>query len=140
MPSKNLTTSVYPTGHRGYVLAGKLQPYHLVQSEKPRMQTLAPDTGAERRRHSYTLPEMPSPQVHITPPAFQVGEETSHCSVIASISVHIAALAHPVPAYICSMGGSTYRHTPNTCSRQDILGHVCNHSWERMCRQGPWPI
>ncbi|XP_067422878.1 rho guanine nucleotide exchange factor 37 isoform X2 [Emydura macquarii macquarii] len=59
-------------GHRGYVLAGKLQPYHLVQSEKPRMQTLAPDTGAERRRHSYTLPEMPSPQVHITPPTFQV--------------------------------------------------------------------
>ncbi|XP_014436566.2 rho guanine nucleotide exchange factor 37 [Pelodiscus sinensis] len=59
-------------GHRGYVQAGKLQPYHLVQSQKPRMQMLVPDTGAERRRHSYTLPEGPSPQVFIAPPAFQV--------------------------------------------------------------------
>ncbi|XP_039339139.1 rho guanine nucleotide exchange factor 37 isoform X4 [Mauremys reevesii] len=59
-------------GHRGYVLAGKLQPYHLVQSQKPRMQMLAPDAGAERRRHSYTLPETPRPQVLVTPPAFQV--------------------------------------------------------------------
>nr|XP_032650293.1 rho guanine nucleotide exchange factor 37 isoform X1 [Chelonoidis abingdonii] len=59
-------------GQRGYVLAGKLQPYHLVQSQKPRMQMLAPDAGAERRRHSYTLPETPRPQVLVTPPAFQV--------------------------------------------------------------------
>ncbi|KAG6941057.1 Rho guanine nucleotide exchange factor 37 [Chelydra serpentina] len=59
-------------GHRGYVPAGKLQPYHLVQCQKPRMQMLAPDVGAERRRHSYTLPETPRPQVLITPLAFQV--------------------------------------------------------------------
>ncbi|XP_019361992.1 PREDICTED: rho guanine nucleotide exchange factor 37 isoform X2 [Gavialis gangeticus] len=59
-------------GPRGYVPAGKLQPYHLVQSQKPRMQTLTPDDRAERRRHSYTFSEAPRPPVPIVTPASQV--------------------------------------------------------------------
>uniref|UniRef100_A0A8D0HQ12 Rho guanine nucleotide exchange factor 37 n=1 Tax=Sphenodon punctatus TaxID=8508 RepID=A0A8D0HQ12_SPHPU len=59
-------------GPRGYVPPGKLQSYHLVQSQKPRMQSLAPDDGTEKRRHSYTLPGTPSLPVPAITPAFQV--------------------------------------------------------------------
>lgn len=89
-----------PAGPRGYVPAGKLQPYHLDQSQKPRMQTLAPDDRAERRRHSYTFPEAPRPPVPIVTPASQVGVGNIAAAClfinrfIVSVSVHISAQVH----------------------------------------------
>ncbi|NXK52870.1 ARH37 factor, partial [Chauna torquata] len=59
-------------GPRGFVPAGKLQPYCPVQSQQPRMQTPALESGTDRRRHSYALPEAPRPQVATFTPAFQV--------------------------------------------------------------------
>ncbi|XP_029439402.1 rho guanine nucleotide exchange factor 37 isoform X2 [Rhinatrema bivittatum] len=57
-------------GSRGYVPQGKLQPYHLVHDQTPTLQALAPDSGVEKRRHSYTMQETPAPQVHNTAPVF----------------------------------------------------------------------
>ncbi|NXI64410.1 ARH37 factor, partial [Anseranas semipalmata] len=59
-------------GPRGFVPAGKLQPYCPVQSQQPRMQTPALESGTDRRRHSYVAPEAPRPQVATFTPAFQV--------------------------------------------------------------------
>ncbi|NXN69086.1 ARH37 factor, partial [Himantopus himantopus] len=59
-------------GPRGFVPAGKLQPYCPVQSQQPGMQMPALESGTERRRHSYALPEAPRPQVATFTPAFQV--------------------------------------------------------------------
>uniref|UniRef100_A0A8C0FJQ3 Rho guanine nucleotide exchange factor 37 n=1 Tax=Bubo bubo TaxID=30461 RepID=A0A8C0FJQ3_BUBBB len=50
-------------GPRGFVPAGKLQPYCPVQSQKPGMQMPALESSTERRRHSYASPEAPRPQV-----------------------------------------------------------------------------
>ncbi|KAM6299734.1 rho guanine nucleotide exchange factor 37 [Aegotheles albertisi] len=57
-------------GPRGFVPAGKLQPYCPVQSQQSGMPTL--ETSTERRRHSYAFPEAPRPQVATFTPAFQV--------------------------------------------------------------------
>uniref|UniRef100_A0A8B9PT26 Rho guanine nucleotide exchange factor 37 n=1 Tax=Apteryx owenii TaxID=8824 RepID=A0A8B9PT26_APTOW len=59
-------------GPRGFVPAGKLQPYCPVQSQQPGMQMTALECETERRRHSYALPEAPKPQVSTFTPAFQV--------------------------------------------------------------------
>ncbi|KFW63301.1 Rho guanine nucleotide exchange factor 37, partial [Pygoscelis adeliae] len=59
-------------GPRGFVPAGKLQPYCPVQSQQPGMQMPALESSTERRRHSYASPEAPSPQVATFTPAFQV--------------------------------------------------------------------
>ncbi|XP_064885566.1 rho guanine nucleotide exchange factor 37 isoform X2 [Columba livia] len=59
-------------GPRGFVPAGKLQPYCPVQSQQPGMQMPAPESSTERRRHSYASPEAPRPQVATFSPAFQV--------------------------------------------------------------------
>ncbi|XP_053155604.1 rho guanine nucleotide exchange factor 37 isoform X2 [Hemicordylus capensis] len=60
-------------GPRGYVSPGKLQPYHLVQNQKPRVQVVVPDYGAEKTHPpSYNLPETPSTPMHFSTPAFQV--------------------------------------------------------------------
>ncbi|XP_068016061.1 rho guanine nucleotide exchange factor 37 isoform X1 [Melanerpes formicivorus] len=59
-------------GPRGFVPAGKLQPYCPVQGQQPGMQVQELESGAERRRHSYVLPEAPRPQVATFTPAFQV--------------------------------------------------------------------
>ncbi|XP_061472825.1 rho guanine nucleotide exchange factor 37 [Rhineura floridana] len=59
-------------GPRGYVPSEKLQPYHLVQNEKPRMQMMAPGGGVKKMHHSYNLPLTPSPPVHFRTPALQV--------------------------------------------------------------------
>ncbi|XP_064377112.1 rho guanine nucleotide exchange factor 37 isoform X2 [Dromaius novaehollandiae] len=59
-------------GPRGFVPAGKLQPYCPVQSQQPGMQMPALESGTERRRHSYALPDAPRPQVSTFTPAFQV--------------------------------------------------------------------
>ncbi|XP_009984872.1 PREDICTED: rho guanine nucleotide exchange factor 37 [Tauraco erythrolophus] len=59
-------------GPRGFVPAGKLQPYCPVQSQQPGMQMPALESDTERRRHSYASPEAPRPQVATFTPAFQV--------------------------------------------------------------------
>ncbi|KAM9373238.1 rho guanine nucleotide exchange factor 37 [Phaethornis superciliosus] len=59
-------------GPRGFVPAGKLQPYCPVQSQQPGIQMPALETSTERRRHSYAFPEAPKPQVPTFTPAFQV--------------------------------------------------------------------
>ncbi|XP_066470262.1 rho guanine nucleotide exchange factor 37 isoform X2 [Tiliqua scincoides] len=60
-------------GPRGYVPPGKLQPYHLGQHQKPRMQVLTPDNGAQKAHHSsYSLPPTLSPAVPFSTSAFQV--------------------------------------------------------------------
>ncbi|NXJ05454.1 ARH37 factor, partial [Odontophorus gujanensis] len=59
-------------GPRGFVPAAKLQPYCPAPSQQPRTETPALESGAERRRHSYTSPEAPKPQVATFTPAFQV--------------------------------------------------------------------
>ncbi|NXG80526.1 ARH37 factor, partial [Baryphthengus martii] len=59
-------------GPRGFVPAGKLQPYCPVQSQEPGIQMPAVDSSTERRQHSYTSPEAPRPQVATFTPAFQV--------------------------------------------------------------------
>ncbi|KAM6055172.1 rho guanine nucleotide exchange factor 37 isoform 2-T2 [Theristicus caerulescens] len=59
-------------GPRGFVPAGKLQPYCPVQSQQPGMQMPALESSTERRRHSYVSPEAPRPQVATFTPAFQV--------------------------------------------------------------------
>ncbi|XP_048347330.1 rho guanine nucleotide exchange factor 37 isoform X1 [Sphaerodactylus townsendi] len=59
-------------GPRGYIPSGKLQPYHLVQTPKSKMEMLIPNDGAERRRHSYNLPETPNPPINFNTSAFQV--------------------------------------------------------------------
>ncbi|XP_069725087.1 rho guanine nucleotide exchange factor 37 [Phaenicophaeus curvirostris] len=59
-------------GPRGFVPAGKLQPYCPVQSQQPGMQIPTLETSTERRRHSYAIPEAPRPQVATFTPAFQV--------------------------------------------------------------------
>ncbi|XP_040460976.1 rho guanine nucleotide exchange factor 37 [Falco naumanni] len=59
-------------GPRGFVPAGKLQPYCPVQSQQPRMQMPALESGTERRRHSYASPEAPRPQMATFTPTFQV--------------------------------------------------------------------
>ncbi|KFZ58101.1 Rho guanine nucleotide exchange factor 37, partial [Podiceps cristatus] len=59
-------------GPRGFVPAGKLQPYCPVQSQQPGMQMPALENNIERRRHSYASPEAPRPQVATFTPAFQV--------------------------------------------------------------------
>ncbi|XP_054833716.1 rho guanine nucleotide exchange factor 37 [Eublepharis macularius] len=59
-------------GPRGYIPSGKVQPYHLVQNQKSKTEMLIPNDGAERRRHSYNLPETASPPVSFITPAFQV--------------------------------------------------------------------
>ncbi|NXC38182.1 ARH37 factor, partial [Penelope pileata] len=59
-------------GPRGFVPAGKLQPYRPVQSQQPRMQTSALESGTDRRRHSYVPSEAPKPQGAMLTPAFQV--------------------------------------------------------------------
>ncbi|XP_009959024.1 PREDICTED: rho guanine nucleotide exchange factor 37, partial [Leptosomus discolor] len=59
-------------GPRGFVPAGKLQPYCPVQSQQPGMQMPVLESSTERRRHSYASPEAPRPQVATFTPAFQV--------------------------------------------------------------------
>ncbi|XP_074958146.1 rho guanine nucleotide exchange factor 37 isoform X1 [Phalacrocorax aristotelis] len=59
-------------GPRGFVPAGKLQPYCPVQSQQPGMQMPALESSTERRRHSYASPEAPRPQMATFTPAFQV--------------------------------------------------------------------
>ncbi|XP_074772129.1 rho guanine nucleotide exchange factor 37 isoform X2 [Athene noctua] len=59
-------------GPRGFVPAGKLQPYCPVQSQQPGMQMPALESSTERRRHSYASPEAAQPQVATFTPAFQV--------------------------------------------------------------------
>ncbi|KFW06735.1 Rho guanine nucleotide exchange factor 37, partial [Eurypyga helias] len=59
-------------GPRGFVPAGKLQPYCPVQSQQPGMQMPALQSSTERRRHSYASPEAPRPQVATFAPTFQV--------------------------------------------------------------------
>ncbi|KFQ07716.1 Rho guanine nucleotide exchange factor 37, partial [Haliaeetus albicilla] len=59
-------------GPRGFVPAGKLQPYCPVQSQQPGMQMPALESSTEGRRHSYAAPEAPRPQVAAFTPAFQV--------------------------------------------------------------------
>uniref|UniRef100_A0A8B9LZA1 Rho guanine nucleotide exchange factor 37 n=1 Tax=Accipiter nisus TaxID=211598 RepID=A0A8B9LZA1_9AVES len=59
-------------GPRGFVPAGKLQPYCPVQSQQPGMQMPALESSTEGRRHSYAAPEAPRPQVATFTPAFQV--------------------------------------------------------------------
>ncbi|XP_054698192.1 rho guanine nucleotide exchange factor 37 isoform X1 [Grus americana] len=59
-------------GPRGFVPAGKLQPYCPVESQQPRMQMPALESSTDRRRHSYASPEAPRPQVATFTPAFQV--------------------------------------------------------------------
>ncbi|XP_009470518.1 PREDICTED: rho guanine nucleotide exchange factor 37 [Nipponia nippon] len=59
-------------GPRGFVPAGKLQPYCPVQSQQPGMQMPALESSTERRRHSCVSPEAPGPQVATFTPAFQV--------------------------------------------------------------------
>ncbi|XP_060096582.1 rho guanine nucleotide exchange factor 37 isoform X2 [Heteronotia binoei] len=59
-------------GPRGYIPSGKVQPYHLVQNPKSKMETLAPNDGANRRRHSYNSPETPNTSISFITPAFQV--------------------------------------------------------------------
>ncbi|NXJ81136.1 ARH37 factor, partial [Trogon melanurus] len=59
-------------GPRGFVPAGKLQPYCPVQSQEPGMQMPALESSMERRQHSYASPEAPRPQVAAFTPAFQV--------------------------------------------------------------------
>ncbi|KFP22802.1 Rho guanine nucleotide exchange factor 37, partial [Egretta garzetta] len=59
-------------GPRGFVPAGKLQPYCPVQSQQPGMQMPALENSTERRRYSYAPPEAPRPQVATFTPAFQV--------------------------------------------------------------------
>ncbi|KFV57310.1 Rho guanine nucleotide exchange factor 37, partial [Gavia stellata] len=59
-------------GPRGFVPAGKLQPYCPVQSQQPEMQMPPLESSTERRRHSYVSPEAPRPQLATFTPAFQV--------------------------------------------------------------------
>ncbi|KAM9185183.1 rho guanine nucleotide exchange factor 37 isoform 2-T3 [Mergus octosetaceus] len=59
-------------GPRGFVPAGKLQPYSPVQGQQTRMQTPTQESVPDRRRHSYASPEAPSPQVATFTPAFQM--------------------------------------------------------------------
>ncbi|XP_061858544.1 rho guanine nucleotide exchange factor 37 isoform X2 [Colius striatus] len=59
-------------GPRGFVPAGKLQPYCLAQSQQPGMQMPALESSAERRRHSCASLQAPRPQVATFTPAFQV--------------------------------------------------------------------
>ncbi|XP_069100712.1 rho guanine nucleotide exchange factor 37 isoform X1 [Pleurodeles waltl] len=60
-------------GSRGYVPCAKLQPYHLPQSQQQAKPTLLlPESGLEKRRHSYTIQETPSPQVYSARPVFQI--------------------------------------------------------------------
>ncbi|KFQ58608.1 Rho guanine nucleotide exchange factor 37, partial [Pelecanus crispus] len=59
-------------GPRGFVPAGKLQPYCPVQSQQLGMQMPALESSTERRRHSYASPEAPRPQVATFTPAYQV--------------------------------------------------------------------
>lgn len=61
-----------PPGPRGFVPAGKLQPYCPVQSQQPGMQMPALESSTEGRQHSYAAPEAPRPQVATFTPAFQV--------------------------------------------------------------------
>ncbi|XP_069507505.1 rho guanine nucleotide exchange factor 37 [Ambystoma mexicanum] len=58
---------------RGYVPRTKLQPYHLPQSQQPAKQMLQlPENVTEKRRHSYTVRDAPSPQVYYSSqPVFQ---------------------------------------------------------------------
>ncbi|XP_015268128.1 PREDICTED: rho guanine nucleotide exchange factor 37 isoform X2 [Gekko japonicus] len=59
-------------GPRGYIPSGKVQPYHLVQNQKSKMEMLAPNDEAEKRHHSYNSPATPSPPINFITPAFQV--------------------------------------------------------------------
>ncbi|KFO86458.1 Rho guanine nucleotide exchange factor 37, partial [Buceros rhinoceros silvestris] len=58
-------------GPRGFVPAGKLQPYCPVRSQQPGMQMPSLESSTERR-HSYASPEAPRPQLATFTPAFQV--------------------------------------------------------------------
>lgn len=62
----------YPLGPRGFVPAGKLQPYCPAQSQQPGMQMLTLESSTERRRHSYASPAAPRPQVPTFTPTYQV--------------------------------------------------------------------
>nr|XP_009934097.1 PREDICTED: rho guanine nucleotide exchange factor 37 [Opisthocomus hoazin] len=59
-------------GPRGFVPAGKLQPFCPEQSQQLGMQLPAPESVTERRRCSYASPEAPKVQVAAFAPAFQV--------------------------------------------------------------------
>nr|XP_028573407.1 rho guanine nucleotide exchange factor 37 isoform X1 [Podarcis muralis]XP_028573408.1 rho guanine nucleotide exchange factor 37 isoform X1 [Podarcis muralis] len=60
-------------GPRGYVSPGKLQPYHLVQNPKPRMQVSVPGGGGGEQMHQpYNLPQAPSPALHFRAQALHV--------------------------------------------------------------------
>uniref|UniRef100_A0A8B9F6X2 Rho guanine nucleotide exchange factor 37 n=1 Tax=Amazona collaria TaxID=241587 RepID=A0A8B9F6X2_9PSIT len=59
-------------GPRGFVPAGKLQPYCPAQSQQPGMQMLTLESGTERRRHSYAPPAAPRPRVPTFTPTSQV--------------------------------------------------------------------
>ncbi|XP_038042473.1 rho guanine nucleotide exchange factor 37 [Anas platyrhynchos] len=59
-------------GPRGFVPAGKLQPYSPVQGQQTGMQTPTQESVPDRRRHSYASPEAPRPQVATFTPAFQM--------------------------------------------------------------------
>ncbi|XP_061228837.1 rho guanine nucleotide exchange factor 37 isoform X1 [Neopsephotus bourkii] len=59
-------------GPRGFVPAGKLQPYCPAQSQQPGMQMLTLESGTERRRHSHASPAVPRPQVPTFTPTYQV--------------------------------------------------------------------
>lgn len=61
-----------PAGPRGFVPAAKLRPYSPAQVQQPGMDLLTPDSGTDRRRHSYQFPEAPRPQVATFTPTFQV--------------------------------------------------------------------
>ncbi|KAM8994159.1 rho guanine nucleotide exchange factor 37 isoform 1-T2 [Ara ararauna] len=59
-------------GPRGFVPAGKLQPYCPAQSQQPGMQMLTLESGTERRRHSYAPSAAPRPRVPTFTPTYQV--------------------------------------------------------------------
>ncbi|XP_077183208.1 rho guanine nucleotide exchange factor 37 [Paroedura picta] len=59
-------------GPRGYIPPWKVQPYHFIQNPKAKMETLAPNDGAERRCHFYNSPETPSPSINFITTSFKV--------------------------------------------------------------------
>ncbi|KAJ7316294.1 hypothetical protein JRQ81_002456 [Phrynocephalus forsythii] len=59
-------------GPRGYAPSGKLQRYHIAQSQKPGAQTPAQKDGSENVHYSYYWPQNPSPPVQFCTPSLQV--------------------------------------------------------------------
>ncbi|XP_072846353.2 rho guanine nucleotide exchange factor 37 isoform X1 [Pogona vitticeps] len=59
-------------GPRGYAPSGKLQRYHIAQSQKPERQIPAQKESSENLHYSYNCPQTPSLPVQVSTPSLQV--------------------------------------------------------------------